>query len=167
MRFPKPSFDDLVKSYETDPETVHDCPRIHTKNPVNINTCAIRITEGLVIANGLIESRVKIAQLTKGGGSGKEFLLGKYNFRANLCPHGIGRGATDVGYWLVEQWGKPTHTWLAPNDTPKELDGLTGVLCFVKIPGYGGQGHMDVWNKTAAVGHAYWNSQKVLFWKVE
>ena len=31
-------------SYPPDPETVHDCPRIHTKNPVNINTCAIRET---------------------------------------------------------------------------------------------------------------------------
>jgi hypothetical protein len=94
MRFPKPAFDDLVASDETDPETVHDCPRIHTRNPVDIHTCAIRITEALVIANGLIENRVK-------------------------------------------------------------------------IPGYSGQGHMDVWNRTAPVGHACWDSQKVLFWKVE
>ncbi len=167
MRFAKPSFDQLLKNYNVEPETVHDCPRIYTKNPVNINTCAIRITEALVIANGLIENRVKIGALTTKGGDGKGFLLGKYNFRANLCPHGIGRGATDVGYFLVEHWGKPNHTFLAPGEMPKELDGLTGVLCFAKIPGYSGQGHMDVWNKTAAVGHAYWDSQKVMFWKVE
>jgi len=167
MRFPKPSFDELVKNYNTEPETVHDCPRIYTKNPVNINTCAIRITEALVIANGLIDNRVKIGALTRSGGTGKTFLLGKYNFRANLCPHGIGRGATDVGYWLVEQWGKPTHTFLEPNEMPPELLNLTGLLCFAKIPGYNGQGHVDVWNKTAPVGSAYWNSQKVLFWKLE
>ncbi|MEZ4297106.1 MAG: T6SS effector amidase Tae4 family protein [Polyangiaceae bacterium] len=166
MRFPKPAFDDLVANYKTDPESVHDCPRIYTKNPININTCAIRITEALVLANHLIESRVKIAGLTTKGGTGKGFLLGNYGYRANLCPHGIGRGATDVGYFLTEHWGKPNHTWLAPGEPPKEIDGLTGVLCFAKIPGYSGQGHMDVWNKTDAVGHAYWDSQKVFFWKL-
>lgn len=167
MRFPKPSFDELVKNYNTEAETVHDCPRIYTKNPVNINTCAIRMTEALVIANGLIDNRVKIAQLTTAGGTGKGFLLGHYDFRANLCPHGIGRGAADVGYWLAEQWGRPTHTFLQPKTTPKELQNLTGVLCFVKIPTYGGQGHVDVWNRTDAVGHAYWESQKVLFWALQ
>ena len=167
MRFPKPAFADLLASYSTDAESVHDCPRIYTKDPININTCAIRISEALVIANALVESRVKIAQLTLKGGNGKGFLLGKYGYRANLCPHGIGRGATDVGYFLSEQWGKPTHTFLTPNEPPKELLDLTGVLCFVKIPGYSGQGHMDVWDRNSAVGHGYWNSQKVLFWKVD
>lgn len=167
MRFPKPSFDDLVRNYHVDPETVHDCPRLYTKNPVNLNTCAIRMTEALVIANGLIENRVKIAGLTNKGGNGRGFLLGKYNYRANLCPHGIGRGAADTGYFLTEHWGRPNHTFSAPGEVPKELDGLTGVLCFVKIPGYGGQGHMDVWNRTAPVGSAYWDSQKVMFWKLE
>ncbi|MEZ4314694.1 MAG: hypothetical protein R3F14_42305 [Polyangiaceae bacterium] len=119
MRFPKPAFDDLVANYKTDPESVHDCPRIYTKNPININTCAIRITEALVLANHLIESRVKIAGLTTKGGTGKGFLLGNYGYRANLCPHGIGRGATDVGYFLTEHWGKPNHTWLAPGSPPK------------------------------------------------
>lgn len=167
MRFPKPSFDDIVKNYHVDPETVHDCPRLYTKNPVSLNTCAIRITEALVIANALIANRVLIGGLTTRGGDGKGFLLGKYNFRANLCPHGIGRGATDVGFFLGEHWGKPTHTFLAPGAMPAELDGLTGVLCFAKIPNYSGQGHMDVWNKTDAIGHAYWDAQKVMFWKVE
>ncbi|MBK8252901.1 MAG: hypothetical protein IPK82_09555 [Polyangiaceae bacterium] len=167
MRFPKPAFEDLVANYNTDAETVHDCPRLYAKNPITINTCAIRITEALVIANGLIANRTKISGLTTKGGNGKEFLLGKYGYRANLCPHGIGRGATDVGYFLTEHWGKPTHTWLAPMEAPKEIADLTGVLCFVKIPGYSGQGHMDVWNRTDAVGHAYWNSQKVLFWSVK
>ena len=41
MTFPKPAFRTLVASYSTDPESVHDCPAIHTKNPVNVNTCAI------------------------------------------------------------------------------------------------------------------------------
>jgi hypothetical protein len=40
------------------------------------------------------------------------------------------------------------------------------VLSFIKIPGYDGQGHMDVWNKKDPVGHAYWDSAKVFFWKL-
>ena len=165
MKFPKPAFADLLASYKTEPESVHDCPRLYTK-PVSINTCAIRITEALAIANRLIASRAKISQLNRGGGDGSAFLLGKYHYKANLCPHGIGRGAADVAYWLREQWGAPTFEWKKPDSAPDKLSDLTGVLSFIKIPGYDGQGHMDVWNKSDAVGHAYWDSAKVFFWKL-
>jgi hypothetical protein len=184
-KLPKPTFAELVAQYRTDPESVHDCPRIYKKDPKpNVNTCAIRITEGLVLALGLIESRTKIGALTKGGGDGKSFLLGPYGYKANLCPHGIGRGAKDVAEFLREHWGKPTFevdqvtnaaraALLAdPTKTdadlvPPEIVGKTGAIAFIKIDGYGGQGHMDVWNQSRAVGSAYFRCRKVWFWQLE
>jgi hypothetical protein len=169
VKFPKPRFSDLLTHYDTEPESTHICPRLISR-PVVINTCAIRISEGLVLANGLARSRAAITALTSKAGTGKSFLLGKYDYKANLCPHGIGRGASDVGYWLREQWGRPTYTWENPGGVPTELavgdPPLTGVLCFIKIPGYEGQGHMDVWNESAPVGHASWDAAKILFWKL-
>ena len=169
MKLRKPVFKDLLDNYKTEPTSVHDCPRIYTKDASgmpNVNTCAVRISEGIVIALGLVANRTKIGQLAKSG-DGKAFLLGKYGYRDTLCPHGIGRGARDVAYFLQEQWGKPTHSFKDLNGTtPPELADKTGVISFIKIPGYGGQGHMDVWNKTDAVGHAYFNSEKVLFWQL-
>jgi hypothetical protein len=164
----------MLDAYSTDVSSVHDCPRLYKKEGgdvtlggVHLNTCAIRITEGLVVALELVKNRAEIAELTSRGGDGKAYLLGKYGYKAKLCPHGIGRGASDVAYFLIEQWGRPTHTFLAPGEAPAELADLTGAISFIKIPGYGGQGHMDVWNKTSCVGHGYFDAQKVLFWKLE
>lgn len=165
MRFPKPPFEALLEHYKTDPESVHDCPRLYSK-PISINTCAIRITEALVLANRLVKSRVAISQLTSRGGDGKGFLLGKYGYKANLCPHGIARGAADTAYFLQEQWGRATYTWPTQEWVPYEIMDQTGVISFIQIPGYSGQGHMDVWNKTECVGSAYWNSKKIMFWKL-
>lgn len=167
MRFPKPAFSDLVDNYLTDPESVHDCPYIHTKAPINVNTCAIRMGEALVIANNLVKDREAITKLTKNAGSGKSFLMGRYGYRANLCPHGISRGARDVADFLRQQWGKPDRTWEALGDAPDEIADQTGVLSFVKIPGYTGQGHMDLWNMSTPVGHAYWDSAKIAFWRLD
>jgi hypothetical protein len=165
----------MLDNYKTEPSSVHDCPRLYKKDgggdPTldgqTLNTCAIRFTEGLVLALGLAKTRQAISKLTSGGGSGSSFMLGKYGYKAKLCPHGIGRGAADVAYFLTEQWGRPTYSWKEPSDAPKELVELTGALAFIKIPGYGGQGHMDVWNKTSCVGHGYFNAQKVLFWRLD
>lgn len=89
MRFPKPSFDALVLNYDTRPESVHDCPFIYRKNPVSINTCAVRMSEALVLANGLVESREALTALTNKAGDGKRQLLGKFGYLANLCLHGL------------------------------------------------------------------------------
>ena len=97
-------------------------------------------------------------------------LLGGYGYATfgNLCAHGIARGARDLGEFLTHHWGRPTHSFSAREDgvAPPELHSKTGVLCFVKIPGFSGQGHVDVWDKTAAVGSAYWSSQKIWFWSL-
>lgn len=168
MSFPRPSFDAAVLNYETDPESVHDCPFIHRKNPINVNTCAIRMSEALVIADGLIASRAAIVALTDKPGNGKTMLLGKLGYRGNLCPHGLARGAADLADYLRQQWGAPDLTWGARTEVtpPDEVLGQTGVVAFIKLPGFTGQGHIDLWNDTGAVGHDYWNAEKVFFWKL-
>lgn len=168
MSFPKPSFDALVLNYDIHPESVHDCPYIHRKDPININTCAIRMSEAMVIAGGLIASREAIAALTDKAGNGKGKLLGKLGYRANLCPHGIARGAGDLADFLRQQWGAPTFAWAARKETtpPEEVLGQTGVVAFIKLPDFAGQGHIDLWNDTSAVGHDYWNARNIYFWKL-
>jgi hypothetical protein len=169
MSFPKPSFDALVLNYDIHPESVHDCPYIHRKAPININTCAIRMGEALVIAGGLIASREDIAALTDKAGTGKTKLMGKFGYRANLCPHGIARGAGDLADFIRQQWGAPTLSWVGPRDPPTppdEVMGQTGILAFIKLPDFGGQGHIDVWNDTSAVGHDYWNAGQIHFWRL-
>ncbi len=179
MKFPKPTFQSLLDNYQTGPGTVHDCPRIYSKdaenNTASVNTCAIRMSEALVIANGLIADRAAIAALDKGKDRKAPHLLANYEYKNNLCPHGIARGARDLAYFLQEQWGKPTKTWekLVKNsdgvvEPPKEIIGLTGVVAFVKLLDYPSvQGHMDLWNKERAVGDAYFYAEKVMIWKLE
>lgn len=165
-RFAKPRFDALLAAYQTDPETVHTCAILNpTDQDDGINTCAARLSEALVIANGLVSDRLKIRASTKQ----KDVypLLGPYNYKlfGNLCNHGIARGARDLGEFLGHQWGRPRE-FTQLTDAPVELNDKTGVLCFVKIPGYSGQGHVDVWNRTTCVGHGYWDSAKVWFWEL-
>jgi hypothetical protein len=172
MKFPKPSFHALIDNYQVHPSSVHDCPRIYVKDTegdtASVNTCAVRLTEALVIAGGIIESRAMIGQLTRKGGDGRTFLLGQYGYKNSLCPHGIARGARDVAYFLTEQWGHPTYTWRKPVKPPHEIQQMTGVIGFIKLPGEEVvQGHMDVWNLDKAMGHAFFGAEKVVFWKVD
>lgn len=165
-RFTKPRFDALLSEYQTDPETVHTCAILNpTDQPDGINTCAARLSEALCIAGGLVDDRAKIRASHKKGDVYP--LLGPYGYKlfGNLCNHGIARGARDLGEFLMHHWGRPKEFTLL-TDAPADIDGKTGVLCFVKIPGYSGQGHVDVWNKTRCVGSGYWNSNKVWFWEL-
>lgn len=208
-KFPKPAYADLFDNYERNALTVHDCTRLYRKSGgtvyvrghgpasgkpadelLQFNTCAARLSEALVISLELVASRAAITALTRRGGNGKSFLLGKYDYRNNLCPHGIARGARDLAYFLRDQWGNPTMSWkrtassalsVASDpeeehdttfDYPTKLAGQTGVIAFIKIPGYDGQGHMDLWNKTDLRANTgswprYGNSQKVWFWRLD
>jgi len=169
VQFSKPSFDALLASYDTDPESVHACPFIHTRDPVNVNTCAIRLGEALVLAAGLVADRDAIAALTRGSGDGRAFLLGRYGYRALLCPHGISRGAHDVADFLRAQWGEPSVRWDAQEEgqtAPDDAKGRKGVIAFVGIPSFGGQGHIDLWNDDGPEGHQYWNSREILLWEL-
>src|SRR5262245_15334566 len=116
------------------------------------------MSEALVLANRLVADRAAIAKLGNGKGDGKKFLLGTYGYAAfgKLCPHGIGRGAQDVGAFLQHHWGPRTLGWTTQKDAPDALKDKTGILLFIKIPSVSGQRHIDLWDKTAAVGHAYW-----------
>ncbi len=165
-KFPKPTFADLLKSYKTDPKTVHACSVVNPADSA-VNTCACRMSEALVIANKLIKSRAAIGKLGDGKGDGKKFLLGKYGYSHKLCPHGLGRGAQDVGGFLAQHWGTWTSGWEKPGTEPASLKDKTGVIMFGTIPGFDGQGHIDLWNKTKAVGHAYWDAAVVWFWKMD
>lgn len=177
MKLPKPAFDELRLHYKVSPESVHDCPRIYRKDlGLDLNTSALRMTEALMLANRLVESHAAIASLTSAGGSGKSFLLGRYGYKANLCPHGIARGAADVVYFLKDQWGRPTHSWrdlepyargTLPEIVQQTLGDRTGLIAFLKIDGHDGQGHLDLWEKKRAVGTTYPTARKIMFWMLE
>lgn len=172
-RFPKPRFDDLLKNYKTHPETVHTCAILNpTERDDGINTCAARMSEALCISNSLVSDRMAIrASRRTGGGRTNQPetfpLLGNFNYRmfGNLCDHGIARGARDLGEFLMYNWGSPRE-FRGLTQAPEEIQYGQGVVCFVKIPGYGGQGHIDLWNQTDCVGHGYWNADKVWFWRM-
>lgn len=171
-RFPKPAFQDLVANYSTVRESIHACRFLYNKDDLSpdINTCALRMSEGLVIANGLIESREAITASTDVFSNGRALLLGQYGYKANLCPHGIGRGARDVSDFLRQQWGSPSLSWGAQDNidaVPDDIQGLTGVVAFVKLPGYTGQGHVDVWSEDHAIGNAHWDAEQIYFWRLD
>ncbi|MBK6514146.1 MAG: hypothetical protein IPG04_08505 [Polyangiaceae bacterium] len=166
LRFPKPSFTALLEHYKTDAETVHTCAILNpTEQADGINTCAARLSEALCLANALATDRAKIRAGTKKNDVYP--LLGPYNYRlfGNLCNHGIARGARDLGEFLQHHWGQP-KSFTSLEGAPPEIQDKTGVLCFIKIPGYSGQGHVDVWNKASCVGSGYRNSSKVWFWEL-
>src|SRR4051812_16182729 len=111
-KFERPQFSDLKANYRTDPASVHECKLIDpTKG--SINTCAARMSEALVLANRLGASRAAIVRLGNGKGDGTRYLLGAYGYAAfgRLCPHGIGRGAQDLGAFLKHHWGPRTLGW--------------------------------------------------------
>jgi hypothetical protein len=183
MKFEKPIFDELQLEYQADPESVHDCSRIYRKDPeIDVTASAVRMSEALVLANRLVRTRADISALTSEGGSGDGFLLGRYGFKANLCPHGLARGARDLAYFLQDHWGRPTltaeefdyHTTevagggLTPLDLVKaRFRDLTGIIGFFRIDGFAGQGHIDVWDGSRTAGKAYWSCRKVIFWKLD
>jgi hypothetical protein len=168
-RFPKPAFEDLLKVYDTDAESVHLCAILNpTAEPDGINTCAARMSEALCLANKLVANRSEIARHR--AAKGVYPLLGAYGYTVygNLCSHGIARGARDLGEFLIHNWGTPKSFTARSSSTasPAEVANKRGVVCFVKLPTYPGQGHIDLWDKTFCVGHSHWDSEKSWFWEL-
>lgn len=171
--FPKPAFSTLRGHYKTDSDTVHSCnvidPTIDT-----VNTCAARMSEALVLANGIVKTRGAMALLGTSRGNGQAFLLGSYGYgttanTGKLCPHGIARGAQDLGAFLRHHWGSRSKGWGAQTDhatAPSNIKGLTGLVVYMQIPGFGGQGHIDLWDNDAPVGSQYWASETIWFWEL-
>lgn len=160
MEFPKPSFSVLLDDYRVDPGSIHSCPSLGS----GFNTCAIRMSEALVLANGLARDRAEIASLRGNDRTGRSLLLGLYEYQRNLCPHGLARGAQDLAAFLRQHWGNRNMGWAKPGRVPQKIMNTTGVIAFFDIPSYSGQGHIDLWNRTAAVGSAYWDAKVIWYW---
>ena len=144
----------------------------------------------------LISDRASITALCERG-DGREWLLGRYGYKTNLCPHGIARGAADLAHFLREHWGDPVtfhrpgltaptpvldHTGAEPEDqglapaneherardnVAPKLSQLQGLIAFIDIDRDRAQGHIDIWNLTECKGHEFWNARKIYFWKLE
>ncbi|BEU02396.1 hypothetical protein OAG1_11960 [Agarivorans sp. OAG1] len=139
------TFRNLKSNYSPNSYDAHDCTMYFP------NTCAIRMSEALVKTNSLFLSRFK--------GSAK-----------NKCPHGYLRGAQDLASVLSKPsvLGSRTKGWNGtPNATiPDNIKSETGIICFMNIPGFDGQGHIDLWDKTDAVGNHYWDAETIWFWSL-
>lgn len=135
----KPTFSRLWSAYST---STHPCSLDMT------NQCAIRVSRALIAA-GFPKSHFK-------GGS----------YTGKLCPHGYARGAQDLGAMLNRLWGSRTLGWSSPGSQPKNIGGRKGVICFMNIPSYGGQGHIDLWDGSETKTGSYWDSQTIWFWEL-
>lgn len=175
LKFPKPAFADLRDNHLTYSSSVHAC-RVIDPTLGGVNTCACRMSEALVITNGLAADRAEISKQGDGKGDGTKYLLGKYGYgttanTGRLCPHGIGRGAQDLGAFLKHHWGPRTLGWAAQADhhePPKDILGKHGVVVYIQIPGFGGQGHVDLWDGDGpGEGRSmYWASKTIWFWSL-
>jgi len=123
----------------------------HTCRMYFPNTCAIRMSEALVRTN-------------------PKFLTAFKNSGKNVCPHGYIRGAQDLAAVLNSPgvFGTRTHGWNAqPNGTaPASAQGVKGIICYMDIPGFSGQGHIDLWDGNAPVGDEYWDSKTIWMWSL-
>lgn len=86
----------------------------------------------------------------------------------NKCPHGYIIGAADLASILSQPQllGVRTHSWKsqANGNAPKEAIGKHGIICYMNIPGYADQGHIDLWNKNTPVGDEFWEAKKIWLW---
>lgn len=186
MKFPKPIFDELKRHYDTKPESVHECSRIYRKTTAeaDVYTSAMRMCEALALATRLVRARADIPALNEVGGDGRSLLFGDYGYKANLCPHGLGRGARDVAFFLQDNWGRPTQEWLDVRtifDTEtkdrsvpthletifKELKDRIGIVGFFNITGFPGQGALALFDREMFIGTPYWECRTMKFWKLD
>lgn len=184
MKFPKPIFSELKRYYATKPESVHECSRIYRMKTAeaDIYTSAMRMCEALVLATRLVRSRSEIPALNEFGGDGKSLLLGPYGYKTNLCPHGLGRSARDVAFFLQDNWGRATAQWLDLNLVPagedpnvptyqeavmSALSERMGIVGFFNITAYPGQGALALFEKDTFVGETYWHCKTMKFWKLD
>jgi len=135
----KPSFTRIWAAYKT---ARHDCSlAMH-------NQCAVRVSRALIDA----------------GWSKDAFKSTRYT--GKVCSHGFARGAQDLGAFLRKVWGTRDLGWSAPGTAPANAANVKGIICFMNIPGFGGQGHIDLWDGTQTKTGAYWDSQTIWLWKL-
>lgn len=112
------------------------------------NQCAIRVSRALIKA-GWPKSAFKSASYT-----------------GKVCPHGYARGAQDLAAYLSRELGFRSKGWSRPGSVPGGASGVHGIICFMNIPGYGGQGHIDLWDGQATRTGSYWNSETIWLWSL-
>ena len=133
----RPAYADVEANYPADLKH-QPCPDVSTSE----NHCALRLSIAL-----------------KGAG----FALGD-DFLGNKCRHNLARGASDLAAYLRTKWGNRDLGFESPGSLPAELTGKTGVILFESIPGFGGQGHVDLFNGTQGRTGTYWNAETIWFW---
>lgn len=139
----RPAFSAIRAVYKTDPTQIHNCT-MHFPN-----TCAIRMSEALdKTVTGIKE---KFA-----------------NSGVNLCPHNFVRGAGDLAGILrkAEVFGVYDIGLNAPGTAPASVQGKKGLVAYLNIPDFPGQGHIDLWDGSNPVGADYWNADPIWFWKL-
>ncbi len=142
----KMSFKALKENYTTDSSNIHACT-MHFPN-----TCAIRMSEALVKTDSTYLDAFKSSA-------------------PNKCPHSYIRGAQDLASILAKPnvLGPRTYGWNANPEglAPKNAKGKQGIICFMNIPGFSGQGHIDLWDKEFAVGSDYWDAKTIWLWELK
>jgi len=133
----RPSFATMWANYPAD---IHGCS-MHFPN-----TCAIRVSESLI----------------KSGWDKDAFKNPLYP--GKICPHGYGRGAQDVAAFLAKVWGRRDQGWGSQSGTPSKATSVKGVICFMNLPGFGGQGHIDLWDGSTTKRGAYWDAETTWLW---
>jgi len=141
----KMKFSTLKSNYSTDPTNIHTCT-MHFPN-----TCAIRMSEALIKTDSTFLNSFKSAG-------------------TNKCPHTYIRGAQDLGAILAKPsvLGPRTYGWNGnpSGNAPQKAKGKKGIVCYMNIPGYSGQGHIDLWDGNAPVGSDYWDAKTIWFWEL-
>ncbi len=133
----RPGFSTVSSNYSVD---VHQCPDISTSP----NQCAVRLSRALIASGMAMDA----------------------SYPGNLCRHGFARGAQDLGAFLRLKWGNRDFGFEQPGKVPSEIVGITGVLLFANIPGFNGQGHIDLWDGERTRTGDYWNASPIWFWKL-
>lgn len=141
----KINFSKLKANYSTNSSNIHNC------NMYFPNTCAIRMSEALVKTD-------------------KEFLNIFKSAGTNKCPHSYIRGAQDLGAILARAvaLGPRTYGWEGDQSAkvPTNVVGKKGIVCYMKIPGFSGQGHIDLWDNNRPVGSEYWDAETIWMWEL-
>lgn len=142
LRLIRPTFAAILAVYKTDETQIHSCTMTFP------HTCAIRMSEAL--------DQVVLGIKQKFADSG-----------VTLCPHKFVRGAEDLAGILRkgDVFGVYDLGFTAPGSPPASVQGKQGLVAYINIPGYSGQGHIDLWDGANPVGSAYWNADPIWFWK--
>ena len=49
---------------------------------------------------------------------------------------------------------------------PADIQGVKGIICYMNIPGFSGQGYVDLWDGDKEVGAAYWSAKTIWMWRL-